>query len=232
MLLDIPGRLVMDEAAPILTETAAAWSAIPLNRWLMVAATVIFLVNVPNLYKVIPQLVKCLYAWRRNILIEDSVSLTRARSYSCTAMFLPVSLMISRFRLFGDKLLDLFTPETLSLGAMAFAAAFAVLRYLIYGILGLRVRHRGTWKLAHAADSNYFLLLCGLLLPTVGLLLLFNANDAAVKAVLIVECAVFYLIFLIRKFQIFSSEFRHFATFLYLCALECLPLGIFIWSCL
>lgn len=232
MLLQIPGKLVMGTDVPDAAGVAASWGDVPLNGALMVAAAVLFLANLGNLYRILPQLVKCLYAWRRNLLIEGSVSLIRARSYACLAMMLPLCLLISRYRLFGEKMLSLFPARTLSLGAVAFMAAFVLLRYLMYLVTGVKQRRRSIWKIAHAADSNYFLLMMGALLPLAGLLILFSAPDEVIKNTLSAVCSVFYLIFVVGKYQILSSEFHPFSTILYLCGLEFLPLGIFIWSCL
>ena len=69
-----------------------------------------------------------------------------------------------------------------------------------------------------------------LMLLTLGPLVLFRAPGSAIRIVLIVEMALSYLILLLRRIQILSPYCNPFSLFLYLCALELLPTGIYIAS--
>ena len=77
--------------------------------------------------------------------------------------------------------------------------------------------------MAYRAGYTFFILLMMLSLVTVGILWLLHSSDLTVKTFLLVEAAVVYFLYLIRRGQILSTSCKPLTTFLYLCGLELLP---------
>ena len=69
-----------------------------------------------------------------------------------------------------------------------------------------------------------------LLLAMTGIMLLCGAGDQAVKWHLIDIMIVVFCVYCLRKLQIFNLSCAPFTSFLYLCALEFVPLAVWIAS--
>ncbi len=229
MLLQIPGELVMGTQAPLAGAETLLWREIPLNRWLAVAAALLFIINLPNYLHILPHLLKCASMWRRNLSLEHSMQLVRSRNLSCWACLLPFCLIAACYDLAGERIISPAAGTVHTLATMALVAAWALLRQVLYLISGMRARKRQTWQAAHRAGYNFFILLVSVMLLTVGFVLLPGIGRQSARTILLIECGLVYMLFLIRKSQILASEYPLFTTFLYLCALEFLPTGILIW---
>ena len=227
--LQIPGELVMGTGAPEIVEQSLEWRSLPVNRWMMVAAAVIFLINLPNYYNIFPHLVKCASVWRRNISLENNIQLVRSRDMSLWASVLPVTLVTAYYGLAGGRYLYLCPEAWRTLAVLGGLAALGLLRQMIYLLLGTRVRGRQTWQAAHRCDFNFFVLLGALFLVTEAVISICGTSDYNARIVFWVETGLLYLLFFVRKSQILGSNYSQFTTFLYLCALELLPTGILIW---
>ena len=79
---------------------------------------------------------------------------------------------------------------------------------------------------------NSFILLCLLLLPTVGILGLCGVDEAVIRLVVFVEITFFYALAVLRRGNILLSVCNPLTTFLYLCGLEFLPTGLLVASAL
>ena len=86
------------------------------------------------------------------------------------------------------------------------------------------------YKAIVSVGYSFFIILTMLLLLTCGVSALFNINGEYARNAMLWISGLTYLLYLIRKLQIFNSFSSFFAGFLYLCVLEILPTGVLIAS--
>ena len=144
-------------------------------------------------------------------------------------MVLPFILIAVHFRLYDPGYMDAM-PENLRLGIICLVfAVYLFLRKLTFFIFrpGFGMP---AYRTADRASYNFFILLTIVLLLSGGLLSFIGLNPHVVTDAMIWISAGIYLLFLVRKTQIFMSAYSIFTAFLYLCALEILPTGIMLVS--
>ena len=147
---------------------------------------------------------------------EYNMQTSRTRTWLAFAFMLPLCLV-------GNRYLTSGTPVLLTL---AYAAGFLLLRLLVYGLIRYRAFGGEPFRYAFTCFFTYLILAAIVSLVAVGVLNIADATDETVKKALIAILSVFYFFFIIRKWQFLQNSYRPFTTFLYLCALEFLPLGI------
>ncbi|MBE6231924.1 MAG: DUF4271 domain-containing protein [Bacteroidales bacterium] len=188
---------------------------------------VIFLLS--RLANILPSLLACLIRWKETMNLEASAKLSRDRDALAMAMLLPFCLIAVRFRLYDPGYMDGMS-ENLRLGIICSVfVSYLFLRRLTFVIFrpgyGLHA-----YRTADRSSYSFFILLTLILLFSGGLLSFCGMNSFAVRDAMIWISAGIYLLFLVRKMQIFMSSYSIFTAFLYLCALEILPTGIMLVS--
>ena len=63
-----------------------------------------------------------------------------------------------------------------------------------------------------------------------GIMSFIDVDNSIIKDAMIWVSGAIYLLFLIRRTQIFASSYNFFTVFLYLCALEIIPTGVLVTS--
>ena len=89
---------------------------------------------------------------------------------------------------------------------------------------------RSTITEEYLSLTIYDVLLVLAVLVTGGILSYFNVPPTVIRNTIVWISAAIYLLFLTRKFQIFTSYCSVFSAFLYLCALEIIPTGTLVVS--
>ena len=107
-----------------------------------------------------------------------------------------------------------------------------MLRTLLNFLLKPRNMRAGVFPAARKICYTVFVAAMILVLTTLGILVLFHTPGKAIRVVMLVEMGLSYLILLLRRAQILSPYCNPFSLFLYLCALEILPTGLFVASAL
>ena len=184
-----------------------------------------------TLVGIFPSLMASTIRWKEGVNIEASAKLSRDRNLIATALAIPFCLIISRY--------DVYSPEYFggihSEGGRIWATlgvfiGYICLRRLLEQAFRPKKMNFQTYSYANRTAFTFFIILTLLLLALCGILSVFNINhDSGKDAILWLSAAV-YMLFLIRKSQIFISSYSIFAGFLYLCALEILPTGTLIVS--
>ena len=154
--------------------------------------------------------------------LENSVKVSRDRNLVAAVFLIPAVLLIYRYRLYDPGFLQGLDPNSRLLVVAGVFGGYLLLRFLLY--LWARPRRRyDDYQMAYRAGYTFFILLMMLSLVTVGILWLLHSSDLTVKTFLLVEAAVVYFLYLIRRGQILSTSCKPLTTFLYLCGLELLP---------
>jgi len=181
-----------------------------------------------------PMLQGCLVRSRGNITMEHSVRQARVRNNCALVCLLAFCLLASRFagEDFGGGV-DALWRTPLIIGGVC---AYLILRRIIYKIIMATnppVRNDTETRLAiHSALYNYFIVAVFAMLTAFGVMSLFSIEDAIKSYVLLGIFALFLLLALLRISQILSANCSGLRMFLYLCALELLPLGALVATAL
>ena len=226
------GELLMgNDVVSSAAATASAWSSYPLNWTLTLLAAIALTLNIPNIYYLAPHLWKAFSRWRWSLTIEASIPLSRARDYMALFCVVPFALIADRYSLFSMELLELAAPSWHVLAVLALLLALYIVRTLVYYALEGRSPKLSLFQAARKTERTFFIILTFLTLVEVGILTVSGASDQAIRNVLRVTCAIIYFAFLIKKGQILVSFCSPLSTFLYLCALEFVPVGMLIAAC-
>ena len=168
---------------------------------------------------------------RGSVDIENSVGLSRDRTLTALLLLIPFVMLLSRFRIYNPVFLAGFGPEEHFLGTAVCFLGYLLLRFLMHMWLRPRYkRYADIFTMARRFAYSGFIVLVLLLLPLTGILLLCGVGDPLIGRILLYTSAVIYLFYIYRKSQIFGLYCSPFTTFLYLCALEFLPLAVFVAS--
>ncbi|MBR5734237.1 MAG: DUF4271 domain-containing protein [Desulfovibrionaceae bacterium] len=207
------------------------WGDFISNRIALIAALALLVVELQDILRLYPALLRCVPLWKGNLELEHSVSQARTRNTVALVMAILFCILADRFSLFDPSWRALAAPWW-QLGITAGIIAGAVLlRRLLYVISPFRSKTGEFACTVRHSLYNYFILYATLSLISGILASAFGAPDSAVRIVLVVEAAAVWFLHLLRTGQILASRYGVFATFLYLCALEILPAGILILTC-
>lgn len=224
----IQGRLEMSSVPIPEAAVQPLWNDILLNRVLVVAAVLIALSCLRDLFKLLPELFYCFSRTRASISLEYNTSVVRMRNTAALVCVLPFSLIADRYGLFRPELWERI-PDTWS----AAATVGVLISYLLLRSACAAMMHPpklgGTaWDAVRRGPWNWFIMLSMLMLMTVGLLYVFRPADGTVRMVLYAETALFFLFSTLRSGQILAGVFSGLTTILYLCGLELLPAAVLV----
>ena len=107
---------------------------------------------------------------------------------------------------------------------------YFIFRIATYRLFRPQRLPKKTYQTAGKAAHTFFAILTLLLLTVAGIMTVAGTDETAIKNAILWISAGIYGLFLIRKFQIFTSNCSVFAAFLYLCALEIIPTGTLVVS--
>ena len=177
-----------------------------------------------------PSLIACLFRWKENINLQMSVKLSRERDTLALAMIIPFCLTVYRFELYNPGFFDNFGENAKIWMILGIFAGFMILRKICTFLLRTKRLSQIIYKSAITSERTFFIVLTLLLLSTGGILSLFDINIATIRSTMFWLSGTIYIAFLLRKLQIFNSGCSIFLSFLYLCALEILPIGVLVTS--
>ena len=203
---------------------------VPLSMQIAVVVFVVLAIaTLKRFMQVVPFLLDSMFRARGSSALEGSVRVSHDRNLTALVLLIPAVLTVFRYRLWNPLFLERFSPDA-RFGLVAAAlVVFLLVRYLLHLWLKPR-RHTDTWWLGYRTGHTWFILLMMLVLPTLGILYLFQVNDLTVKWFILVELGLVYALFLLRKAQILALSCNPLLTFLYLCALEILPASMLVVS--
>ena len=185
-----------------------------------------------RLVNVFPSLIACIIRWKESVNLEMSVKLSRDRNLLAAAMVIPFSLTAYRFHFYDSGFMT-GLGEAAGLGiTIGIFTAYILLRNLCTFAVKPDKSRSGAYNTADAASRTFFIILTLVLLTIGGILSFAGTAPEAIRSAIIWVSAVIYIIFLLRKTQIFASSYNFFTVFLYLCALEIAPTGVLVTSVL
>jgi len=199
-----------------------------LGEALIVVFILLCLLLLGNFINIVPHLADSILRARGSTALEGSVRVSRDRNLIALVFVIPAIILQYRYCLYYPEYVQSMTPTARLLVTGAVFIGYLLLRFLMY--LWLKPRRSDAYMMSNRAGYSFYILLCLVAFLTLGVLLLFKASDLTVKGFLMTEVAVFYFIYFVRRGQILLTNCAPFTTFLYLCALEILPTGLFVAS--
>ena len=198
----------------------------------MIVFVVLAILFLKNFINILPYVLGSVTRPRMASEIEGSVRMTRDRNFVAATFVIPFCLIINRYDIYSPSFLDAFGPGTRLLIVTAIFIAYLLLRLLIALLLKATRIRANAFSASRRICYTIFIAGMVLMLLTLGPLVPFRTPAGAIRVVLIVEMALSYLILLARRAQILSPYCNPFSLFLYLCALELLPTGLYVASAL
>lgn len=183
-----------------------------------------------KIVETLPAILSCALRWRENNNLESSAKMSGNRNLIALVLIFPFCISLVKHDIIPYRFMSGMSEE-LQLGI----TLLIILSYHLFRIFTTRVfaPHRHSKTAYYTADKcakTFFVLLVLAVLVTGGILSYFNAPPAAIRNTIVWISAAIYLLFLTRKFQIFTSYCSVFSAFLYLCALEIIPTGTLVVS--
>lgn len=220
------------DLAGSINESVNAWGSVLANDILIVISAILFLLVISSFLNIFPHLLKCLGLIRENLRIEDNLRLTQDRNRVAAALALPFCLILSRYGIVRMKFMDGPGPEWESLLVIGVFISYIIVRHLALAMKWwLRVNHEAYANANHSI-RNHFILLTTAMGLTVAADSVFGIGNVLIYRVLIVEAGIMFLFFLNAKREILSQSCSHFATILYLCTLELIPIILLVTALL
>ncbi len=199
---------------------------------LALISTLVIITTLRRLVNIFPSLVACMVRWKENVNLEASVKHSYDRSIIALAMVIPFCLVAERFRLYAPSFME-DMGENLRIGiTFGVFAAYCLVRVLASMIVLTHKSKKKTYDTARKSAYTFFIMLTMILLVTGGILSFIDVQTEAVRYAMLWISAFIYVLFILRKSQIFYSSFSILTCFLYLCALEIIPTGLLIASAL
>ena len=179
---------------------------------------------------IFPSLMATFIRWKESLNLEASVKLSRDRNHAAICAIIPFCLTIAKHKVYYPNFLENLKPDAYLWVIIGGFCLFLALRTLLEHILKPRRMQAKTYKAVISFGYSFFIILTMLLLLLSGAASLLSVNEAHTKNAMLWVSALTYLLYLIRKLQIFNSSSSFFGGILYLCALEILPTGVLITS--
>ncbi|MBR6053804.1 MAG: DUF4271 domain-containing protein [Bacteroidales bacterium] len=198
----------------------------------MVVFVVLAILFLKNFINILPYVLGSVTRPRMSSEIEGSIRMTRDRNFVAATFVIPFCLILNRYDIYSPAFLDAFGPGTRLLIVTAIFVAYLLVRLLIALLLKAARMRPNVYSASRRICYTMFIVAMVFMLLTLGPLVLFHTPTRAIRVVLIAEMALSYLILLARRAQILSPYCNPFSLFLYLCALELLPTGLYIASAL
>lgn len=177
-----------------------------------------------------PTVIKCMVWWKENINIDVSLKIRRDRNLVASSLVLPFCLLAVKFGLYSPEFMtDM--QEAAKIGTVAgIFLCYILIREGVAAGIRPRKISSNTWHAVTTTEYTFFIPLVLLLLIIGSIMSVAHVSPNSIKVAMFCISGALYLVFLLRKLQIFSSTCNLFSAFLYLCALEILPTGVLITS--
>ena len=182
--------------------------------------------------EVFPSLMACLVRWKESVNLDASVMLSRDRDIMAIAMIMPFCLTVARFSLYTPSWTGQFGADGRLGITIGIVTAYILLRKGLEHVFRSKKVSPKTYKTACKASHTFFIILTLALMVMGGTLSFIETDPIAIRNAMLWVSAITYMLFLLRKVQIFNSSCSFFISFLYLCALEILPTGALVVSAL
>lgn len=197
---------------------------------LALISILIMIMLLKRLINIFPSLVACTIRWKESLNLEASVKHSLDRDMLAAAMIIPFCLVVERFRLYDPSFMEGMNDNIHLILTTGVFLVYFFIRTFMSKVMRPHKMNPKTYKAASSASFTFFIILTLVLLSVGAVMNFLNVDPSLIKNAMLWISGGIYLIFLLRKFQIFLSGSTFFTAFLYLCGLEIFPTGILMVS--
>ena len=183
-----------------------------------------------RLVSIFPSLLACLIRWKESVNLEMSVKLSRDRNILAIALIIPFCLTAFHWGLYRPSFIESLSPASGLAITIGVFIAYILLRWALTSICRSKKSRKSAYSTSIAAGRTFFIILTLLLMAIGGIMSFIGASTQTIKDAMIWVSGAIYLLFILRRTQIFASSYNFFIVFLYLCALEIIPTGVLVTS--
>ena len=183
-----------------------------------------------RLVGIFPSVLECMVRWKVNISLQHSLRTRTDRNLFAAAMFVPFVLTAYRFRMYCPDFMQGMSEDVRLGVTFGIFATYLMLRLICKHLFKFSKTPNSIYETATDSVKTYFIILTILLMALGGISALTDVSLPHARSAMFWISGAMYMVFLVRKSQIFHSSCSLFVTFLYLCALEILPTGVLIAS--
>lgn len=190
---------------------------------LVILSAILFILNIRKFINIIPYLIGSLFRWKESINIEDSMKINRSRDAVCLILAVPFCLMASKYRFWPEISLHGWSANTELAVTAGISAAYVALR-MVCNFAGHFIKgSRKTFQIASKVSRTFFCTGTIIMLAVCWSMSLMGVEGTVIREAALYAAGAVYLIFLLRKAQIFINSCSLLSTILYLCTLEIVP---------
>lgn len=197
---------------------------------LVIASVVSVIVFLDRFAGIFPSIMACMIRWKESLNLEASIKAGRERNLAAMLMFVPFCLTATTFRLYNPEFISSLDETARLIGISAVLLIYILLRKAVTFAVRPQKMDPRVYQAAGKLSLSFFTILTLFLLSTAGIMSVADISPAVIRSAMLWISAAVYILFLVRKTQIFISSCSVFAAFSYLCILEIIPTGTLVVS--
>lgn len=183
----------------------------------------LFLLTFNKFINILPYIFGCLLKWKEVVHVEDSMQIRRSRNSIALLLVIPFCMLAAKYDFIPQLASSGYSPAGNIPATFVVLSGYIVIRTLC-NLLGRTIPcKRSAFDVASSSSMTFFSSYTVLALAIAGIMSAADASSETIRIVLMYAMAAVYIVFLIRKFQIFKNSCSLLFTILYLCTLEILP---------
>lgn len=181
----------------------------------IVLEVLVVLIMLRDIIEVLRFSAPCFQRWRALVSLEHNIGQARTRDKVCLCL---MPIMIIVMLCYGLVVMKVWEFLLCLLGLY-------VLKRALYAFVPHRCITSELWDASMNAPNFFVIATVVLWLFSMAVMWAFSASEIVCKVVLWAELGYFFLFCLLRQFQILRSQCGALRAFLYLCALEIIPMA-------
>ena len=183
-----------------------------------------------RILEIFPSLLASMIRWKESVNLFNSVKLSRSINMTALTMVIPFCLAASASRMYCPSFMESMSDDARFGITLGVFMLFITLRMILERSCAPKRRNQQMYRCACRSSYIFFTLLTILLISLWGILSVMNVDANTSRDAMLWLSGGIYMISILRKTQIFTSSCSLFTAFLYLCALEILPVGALVAS--
>jgi len=209
------GLLALPSDPPVMEEQAVLWIHQPVNGILLLAEALVILFFLKDIFFIMPPAVSCFQRWQSALSIEHNIPWARTRDKVALCLF-PLYILFIQWSGIWDASL-------LLIGAVLFV--YAQIRKVFYGFLRHRNISDEAWQACRNTPTVFSIPMAFVWMLSMAVMTVTGVVQEVSAYVLVVEAVLFLLVSAFRQAENLAYRVGAFRAFLYLCALEIVPLS-------
>lgn len=220
--------LPTQDTSALFPETFAGSPADTVSNIIVIASILLCILYLRRIANVLPSIISCLLRWKESINLEDSMKLSRDRNITAAVLVMPFILTVYGLGLLAPEFSEKFSPVGRLFLTAVLLFAYLGLRTALHLIFRPKRLGMKIYSASYKAFFSFFIAEALLVLITTGICRFAGCRESLTHDIVLYETGFVFLLFAIRKAQIFGKYCSFFKAILYLCGSEILPAGILV----